>query len=362
MADRSIVLRCSNCGSPQYEWSAGRPAGAIPDFGKLQTHPCHVCGEAVNWALFANDKYHALLAEDCIGLMTAEQNLNLLLIRAVAEGVDPGPVPICPSAIWTAALNLEIERAVGAHKPRIVVPVVVAGRPVGAPVRRGVSHKHVIVVPVVVAPGWSKALQRLPGALAAAVLVLSIVSRMDWSESQRPRPATTKSSNGIPVGEPLPANGGHELQVAGSAPAQFGSTDTSWISIEVGETARGFQLRPDGSLGHEGSPVTGPIPASYLNDEMVVARRIIWSPASPNRRFAFFMACDAIDDTALCGNLYLMDLRKRVIKNPYAGKYGPDESVEWSRDGEHALLRYHSHGESHVYRIYLRTAESVRVE
>ena len=207
MADRSIVLRCSNCGSPQYEWSAGRPAGAIPDFGKLQTHPCHVCGEAVNWALFANDKYHALLAEDCIGLMTAEQNLNLLLIRAVAEGVDPGPVPICPSSIWTAALNLEIERAMGAHKPRIVVPVVVAGRPVGAPVRRGVSHKHVIVVPVVVAPGWSKALQRLPGALVAAVLVLGIVSRMDWSESRHPRPAT----------KPCEVAGARNTRVTGNA-------------------------------------------------------------------------------------------------------------------------------------------------
>lgn len=166
--------------------------------------------------------------------------------------------------------------------------------------------------------------------------------------------------NGIPLNKPIASFGTREVEISNTI--ELPDIGSNWESINVGQSVGSLKLNGEGSLLIGNSVIVSSIVASYTDGKPITAKKILVSPASPNKQFVFLKACDGTTQESLCWSLYLLDVRKKVLLSPYAGKYGPDEWVEWSKDNLYAFLRYESHGEFHLYRVDLGTGESVRVQ
>jgi hypothetical protein len=138
--------------------------------------------------------------------------------------------------------------------------------------------------------------------------------------------------------------------------------EEAWVTLSPGKEAHGIKFTKEGGLSYQGKVLLSKIPVSYVSDGTVkYAGSLIVSNPSPSGRFNFFKACEQSSGDGsggLCWALFVVDKQKGKANKTQAGKYGPLQWVQWSKDERYAILANQNEGAIWLHAIDLKTGDS----
>jgi hypothetical protein len=119
-----------------------------------------------------------------------------------------------------------------------------------------------------------------------------------------------------------------------------GTDKTGWVTLVPGQSTDSLKFEKDGTLRDRGKVLLEQIPVSYSSDGSVsYASSLVVSPPSPVGDFTLIKACDREPEgLGLCWAVFLLDRQQGTARQTQAGKYGPEQWVQWSKDRRYAVL------------------------
>jgi len=132
-----------------------------------------------------------------------------------------------------------------------------------------------------------------------------------------------------------------------------------WIELKRGNKKSEFYLTRQGNLFYKGKLFTNQL--RPLSDNIFY--KLIFSPSSPLGNYFFIIGCEGVErgdsyDAFFCSHIFLIDLKRKLIRRTYAGRYGPEQIIQWCKDEYYATFEYINEGWLRYYRINLETGRS----
>lgn len=173
------------------------------------------------------------------------------------------------------------------------------------------------------------------------------------STSTASHSATVSNSSHSPASLPVQSGNNQASTPASNPTSESGQT---WVEINRGQSAQGFQFTEQGSLVDQETVLLPTIPVSYSSDGSVTdALQLIISPTSPSGRYNLIKACDR---DGMCWAVYLVDRTEKTAKKVDVAKYGGRDWVQWSADERYAVLAEQMEGSTWMVAVELPTGTS----
>lgn len=139
--------------------------------------------------------------------------------------------------------------------------------------------------------------------------------------------------------------------------------EESYLVIQKNDTQCDFVLSENNELIYKNETIGRKLIVTQSSENTVIpANLLVVYPQSNSRRFAFVQLCEFQENDknnyGLCWTSFVFDKKNKIIKETYAGKYGPERWIKWAVDDKYFVLASTNEGANWIHAIEAETGKS----